>query len=338
MANLDAPLGGVTTDEPNGSWVPISNNENSWISIGPYNTCQPYDEVFGESPPWGITGEGNEELSRHVMCCEIQTASGGEEAGGVLPTVDQAPTEADLLVSSVIDEAYNDAIEQHAPVAYNRENGWVGQTYKDAVMFCSAVEGAKICPYVALCPLGPHVEPLWGYEKWDGVPVQTWAPISDTGNDFVQLSAGENACVRYSAIHDTSPDWGDSSEQITRNVVCCKGSVLGDAEESFVYQTAATTFHPIWYNRLTGYMGQTYQDAVNFCSAKSSQTFLCPYEACECISNTIIPIFLFRTCFSANPLTCLPPFLRLPHGKFRRSTRRCNNRRTEWVVGPDQQQ
>ena len=291
MADLDAPLGGVTTDEPNGSWVPIGNNENSWISIGPNNTCQPYDEVFGESAPWSITGEGNEELTRHVMCCETQTASGGEEAGGVLPTVAQAPSDADVLVSSEIDEAYNDAIEQYAPLSYTREDGWLGQTYEDAVIFCSAVKGVKICPYQALCPLGPQQMPLWGY-----VPGQTWAPISDAGDDFVQLSAGENACIRYSAIHDAAPDWGDSGEEFTRSIVCCEGSILGDVEESFVYQTAATKYHPIRYSRLTGYMGQTYQDAVSFCSAKSSQTFLCPYEACECIMTTMIPIFSFRLC------------------------------------------
>ena len=135
MGDLDVPLGGVTTNEPNGSWVPTSNNENLWISIGPNNTCQAYDAVFGESPPWSITGKGNEELTRHVMCCDTQIASGGEEAGEVLPTVAQAPSEADLLVSSEIDEAYNDAIVQFAPISYNREDGWLGQDYEDAVIF-----------------------------------------------------------------------------------------------------------------------------------------------------------------------------------------------------------
>jgi hypothetical protein len=298
-------------------WMPIFDMVNDWVAINENESCLRFSAMNPDVPEWGVTGEGSEGITRHLLCCLLKKD-----------------------VSSSLGEAYNDAIEEHDPTSYTREDGWYGQTYEDAVIFCSEMKGVKICPYRALCPLGPQQMPLWGYDKWGGVPGQTWAPISDTGDDFVQLSAGENACVRYSAIHDAAPDWGDSGEQFTRNIVCCEGSILGDAEESFVYQTAATTYLPIRYNRLTGYMGQTYQDAVSFCSAKSSETFLCPYEACECITKTIIPIVFVQTVFVvANFLTCcLPPFVRLPHGRLRCSTRRCNNRRTKWVLGPDQQQ
>ena len=254
-------------------WMPIFDKVNDWVAINENEMCLRFSSMNPDVPEWGVTGEGSEGITHNLLCCLLKKD-----------------------VSSALDEAYNDAIEEHDPTSYSREDGWFGQTYEDAVIFCSEMKGVKICPYRALCPLGPQEMPLWGYDKWGGVPGQTWAPISDTGDDFVQLSEGENACVRYSAIHDAAPDWGDSGEQFTRNIVCCEGSIIGDAEESFVYQTAATTYHPMRYNRLTGYMGQTYQDAVSFCSAKSSQTFLCPYEACECIMTTMIPIFSFRLC------------------------------------------
>lgn len=82
MANLDPPLGGVITDEPAGSWVPVSDAPNTWISVGPDNTCENYQVVNGAAPDWSTTG-GNEELTRHIMCCA------GEEPYVIVPAASE---------------------------------------------------------------------------------------------------------------------------------------------------------------------------------------------------------------------------------------------------------
>jgi hypothetical protein len=265
MGHDTTPILGYATTEEGEQWVPIFDVENDWVAVHQGQACLRFTAMNPSVPEWGVTGEGSDAFTRELVCCLLQGDGGPEVVEG--------------SSSPSMQEVHVDAVEEHySPQYYNRESDWNGQTYIDAVMFCEAMHG-KICPYEALCPLGLGSEPLWGYDKWDGIPGQTWVPISDTGDDFVQVSEENNTCVRYSAMHGASPDWGDSGEQFTRNIACCKGSMLGDAEESFVYQSTALLYHPIRYNRFTGYMGQTYQDAVSFCLTKSS--LLCPYAACE---------------------------------------------------------
>lgn len=74
MADLDVPLGGVK-DDPDESWAAIRDGFNSWVSISSDNTCKVYGVVNGEDPAWGITGN-NEEVTRHIMCCEDPTTAG----------------------------------------------------------------------------------------------------------------------------------------------------------------------------------------------------------------------------------------------------------------------
>ena len=167
FANLDTPLGGVATDEPGGSWAPISDMDNSWISIGLNNTCEQYRVIFGEAPSWGITGEGNEELTRHVMCCDsTQTASGEVEVDVVMPTVaveggdgDDSQVSGEEEVSVVMptvavgggdemDLVYQSTMLLYNPSRFDRLSGYTGQTYQDAVSFCSA-KSLFLCPYAA---------------------------------------------------------------------------------------------------------------------------------------------------------------------------------------------
>jgi hypothetical protein len=181
FANLDSPLGGVATDGPGGSWAPIIDMDNSWISIGVNNTCEQYRVIFGEAPSWGITGEGNEELTRHVMCCDPQTASEDGEVDVVMPTVaveggngdgSQVSVEAEVhvvmptttattttttttMTTTVAvgggdgdDLAYQTTVLVYNPIQFDRLSGYMGQTYQDAVSFCSD-KSSFLCPYAA---------------------------------------------------------------------------------------------------------------------------------------------------------------------------------------------
>ena len=131
------------------------------------------------------------------------------------------------FMSKVVNDVYYNSIKRYQPTMYNRSKGWLGQTYMDALVFCSK-EGLAVCPYDAICPNGAHGEPLGGYRDgslgdWE------WLPIVDDYNEWVQGSAREK-CVKYSHKYaGEKPVWGvksdddgnDRSSSITENIMCC---------------------------------------------------------------------------------------------------------------------
>ena len=266
------------------------------------------------------------------MCCETG-AKGDPDKEEAHIIEEEQETEASETTPSVedqiavsikpepqIEDAYDEDAERFHPVLYNRDDGWSGKTYLEAVQFCASLaigddpEGTyEICPYGAICPLGQAGEPLGGYE--DGVGgLPAWVPISDESNGWLNLGK-ENSCVRYTALFPDPPEWGrtgEGSEELTRNIMCCKGSIWGSAEESFLYEVAAKKYHPgkclyctclvfviqtirttfsqptpcafacisrsVWHTRDNGWEGQTYDEAVEFCEM-DRRFSLCPMEA-----------------------------------------------------------
>ena len=109
---------------------------------------------------------------------------------------------------------------------YNRQEGWEGSTYVEALVFC-AKKGRAICPYEAVCPAGEMGEPLGGYRDGSSGDWE-WIPIIDSFNEWVQSSAREK-CVKYSDKYGkTKPQWHAdektgkwSGEAITENIMCC---------------------------------------------------------------------------------------------------------------------
>ena len=100
----------------------------------------------------------------------------------------------------------------------------------------------KICPYQALCPMSDDNDPLTGYKESNAW--SSWVPISDDSNDWVNLSS-DNACTQYTPQSAEKPEWGRTSkgsEEITRNIVCCKGSIWGSAEVSFMHKVATEIY------------------------------------------------------------------------------------------------
>jgi len=117
------------------------------------------------------------------------------------------------------------AVERYQPKIYNRNNGWEGVTYQQALIFCS-MQGMAICPYDAICPDGEKGEPLGGYRE---APNGDWAwlPILDDFDEYIQGGARER-CVRYSHKYDgETPEWDgsfglDSTDaKLTENLMCC---------------------------------------------------------------------------------------------------------------------
>lgn len=180
-----------------------------------------------------VTGEGSDD-------------SGGGGGGGTLTDIDTTnepistaiPTEdlsdaqsgnfkddrpPDLLDPNnnppVIDEQmqakYLEAYEKYKPEWFDRSRGWRGQTYEKAVDFCSAREKMTVCPYDAICPLGPRSIPA-GVLQLEGGPSgsEQWAPVSNGRNIWVAIGANDS-CVEYKG----TPEWGitgEGNEETTR--------------------------------------------------------------------------------------------------------------------------
>lgn len=67
------PYGGVAKKEGSESWAPIMNKDNSWVQLGDGNDDDQNMCTIIEMPEWGFTGNENEEITRHVMCCTEQS-------------------------------------------------------------------------------------------------------------------------------------------------------------------------------------------------------------------------------------------------------------------------
>ena len=123
------------------------------------------------------------------------------------------------------EDLYYKAVMKYRPVMYDRQKGWAGHTYREALIFCNAHNGMAVCPYDAVCPI-TEGEPLGGYR--DGAHSEMWMPITDLYNDYVQVAARDR-CTRYSVKYgvDEGPEWGvtgmgEDVEGLTRNLMCCQ--------------------------------------------------------------------------------------------------------------------
>jgi len=342
------PLGGYR-EEPAGSWVPILDTANAWVQVSSTGDakgapCIRYDhENKDPTPQWGLTGEGDEGVTRHVFCCLMPPAEAANEITPIsvmspvekITTPATAPAMADEMVQGIIamepeevptaaeEEKILIMVEKYLPVWAFRESGWDGRTYLEALDFCREKEGYGLCPTEAVCPLGPNSEPFGGYdfESWN----ESWVPIADAPNDWVQVGAVEEggACIRYSSDYPKAPEWGltgEDSEDITQRLACCmdvftefedesafveavataaepteeeevsneKGVVM-DEQLSVVYQTVGETYRPKLFDRNQGWKGQTYSEAFAFC-VDFDFYMPCPYEAICPLGKGTVPL------------------------------------------------
>lgn len=175
------PYGGVRPESV--VWAPMIDSNNAWVSVSNQNTCVTYTVLNLINPSWGLTGNGNEEMTRHVMCCK-------DPSDVVLAVSDSTESPEESFVSESVDAITNDAAADDAggessvqptpttdenkeklyqivskefkPFAFSRDRGWTGQTYTSALMFCASQESKIPCPYEIVCPLGPGEMPITG--------------------------------------------------------------------------------------------------------------------------------------------------------------------------------
>jgi hypothetical protein len=154
------PLGGIHENKKEGSFVPIIDSPNQWVELSSRGVCELYSSLFGSPPEWGLTGEGNEDITTNILCCKEPIEDTDE--GTSSETSQQAQAEsaskaedldaevyqvaAKSVSTSALTNAEQSVLDVMHPLWFGKKHGWHGTTYDDAVEFCKNVGGMSVCP------------------------------------------------------------------------------------------------------------------------------------------------------------------------------------------------
>ena len=122
-----------------------------------------------------MTGSGDEEITRHVICCLLDER--GEDdvnipPNAILPAGVSSDKDTDSLanvgqqdaaVGLTVDAtlmAYKISTERYHYIVSSCDQGWDGRTYTQAHSFYGEMAGYGICPFEAICSMGPDLEHL----------------------------------------------------------------------------------------------------------------------------------------------------------------------------------
>ena len=78
------PNGGLKEDV---SWAPPSNSQDRWVGLGSNASCVEYETLYPAEPLWSLTVDGNEEITRHTMCCPKMTVVTAAATPGETPPI-----------------------------------------------------------------------------------------------------------------------------------------------------------------------------------------------------------------------------------------------------------
>ena len=71
MGPQNKPFGGFREETSGISWSPVANDENWWVQTGvAEGPCMFYNVLHEGPPDWGLSGNDNEGITRHVLCCD----------------------------------------------------------------------------------------------------------------------------------------------------------------------------------------------------------------------------------------------------------------------------
>ena len=248
------------------SWAAVIDADNEWVQVGAGGECNLYSASEGENPGWGFTGDNNEEVTRHIMCCQYHAEDGGEESNvesdsGTVEEESATETSVINTDETNVEEpqsgnaAQNEQTSQMTmleiatqgtfhPEWFDSRLGWLGGTYDEAKAFCGSLPQANgghwyLCPGDAFCPNGPREnEPL--YLQNDAFEGIQWAPISNEHNGWIMVGKMSqqqpHTCEEYFQINHHDPLWGldGSSTDMKQHILCCNtpsGIYMSDGDE-----------------------------------------------------------------------------------------------------------
>jgi len=207
------PFGGLTEEDV--SWAPVINGQNNWVGLGAYATCKQYDPLHPAEPAWGITGNDNEYITRHVMCCLDPSNTDDETPASSAFSSTIVESAVQLAHDSFFEDEfdmvykmlYDRVCQNLKPVPHSRFSGWTGHTYIQALDFCNSKGSQAPCPYESLCPNGTGEQPII-----DFLHGPVWSPITGTGNTWVEIH-DQGQCTVQTHLEELT--------DVTRYVLCC---------------------------------------------------------------------------------------------------------------------
>ena len=136
---LKLPYGGSQAEKT--SWAPIYHPFNSWVLVTEPQVCVKYQNLNPKNhPAWGLTGVDNEDLTRHIMCCEMPD--------------DDTPDNSQQAEDSV-GEAYSYVMGTFVPRFFDRADGWDGKTVSHFIiplLFAMNVSNLKLTHITVFLP------------------------------------------------------------------------------------------------------------------------------------------------------------------------------------------
>lgn len=303
-----------TNDTPSSSsspvlqWAAMSDFENDWVQVSPgENMCMPYSSIYMDVPDWGITAE-NEGGTRFLMCCrkirsDSSSNSGTEQIVDVPTPSTPAPSSSagqengeptsQALMTQELGWIYNQVGDKYEMMAFGRFQGWEGSNFTDAVTFCSSTLDASYepCAFEALCPNGFIVDPSLDDETtqndiWAPNAVDSWYKLLETGHCVEETSLPVSVDVNRYALCCAQPavvpvvPTSDTAPAPTLPPIssATDAQVVSDGDYDTLYKDVHELYNPEVHNRSSGWLGQNYTAAIEFCASMQSK-MPCPYAA-----------------------------------------------------------
>lgn len=307
------PAGGYQGNENEvAQFAPVFGGVNLWVQVSSIdgNECVTYNDLFGMPPQWGESGT-NEQQTRYLMCCDMAAFETPSESGNTVDEViaDAVSSQSVPDSGEIVTTEYGQVDDDH-PQWYNRDSGWVGRTYAEAVDFCSThdvVDSSGVsydwtlCSYEAYCPDGRDGLPFGGVSKATSVQ---WAAMSDLDNEWVQVGSDTGTCITYTTLNMEKPSWGinGGSEENTQFILCCRVKKDGSTQQitdeqvptdgweqsgaetvgqeiGTILEHIDSKYKLVAFGRNEGWEGSTYDQAATFCSEKVASYVPCSYSA-----------------------------------------------------------
>lgn len=201
------------------TWSPYLSAKKDFVSVGQEDTCARWstmsdDPNLSDPSPPGAAGAGVT-FSKYILCCNhvVGISDQIEGQAQVQASPPPSPKPTSEIVPDELGHIYATTAHLYKPVFYNRESGYNGVSYKNALDFCDAKvnnEGKQmtLCNFVSLCPLGRDSIPLGGV-KTD--PGGAWVPIIE--QQWISVSS-DTKCTPYSFLHPDQPHLGQGGGDI----------------------------------------------------------------------------------------------------------------------------
>lgn len=118
-------------------WAPLIDIPNGWVQVGSVDTCELYNALHPHPPLWGLNGEGDAEVTEHIMCCDSGFTTIAEAS--------QLASQTSLYDTPTVKE--QDVLYNFNPVWFQRKHGYGGTTHEEALDFCKHISNdMELCP------------------------------------------------------------------------------------------------------------------------------------------------------------------------------------------------